>query len=114
VAESWNSMLETRGESQKIASRWRNRVSRKKPAEINHVQTVIEVLSVGLKAHGEPVALVHICANGRIDGKRGLHTTAVKIDAIHDGLAVLRQRFGGTVRDSRLWALCCPCFSVTS
>lgn len=61
--------LETRGKPQKIASRRRNRVSRKKSAEINHVQTVIEVLSVGLKAHGEPVALVQICANGRIDGK---------------------------------------------
>jgi hypothetical protein len=43
--------LELSRETHGHVSRWPNRVPGKQSAEINHIQNVIQVLGIGLKAH---------------------------------------------------------------
>ena len=60
--ESPQIQSEVRGQPEVIAARWRNGVTGEKSGEVNHIQPVVEVLYVGLKAHATLVLLPKICS----------------------------------------------------
>ncbi len=86
------SRLISRGEVEGVAAGRADGVAGEEAAEIDDVQAIVQVLAVGLKVEGQFVGLIKLSAERGVDSEGGLDASAVDVDAVDDGLAILGQR----------------------
>ena len=83
--------LETGGQTEGVTTGWPDGITGKQTAEVDYVESVVDVLHVGLEAHLESVGAPDIGAERRVDRERWAHAAFVEVDAINNGLTVLRK-----------------------
>ena len=82
--------LEARRKPQRKITRGSDGVAGEQASEIDHVENVVQVLAVGLEAHGYAVRLIDFGSRGGIGLKRGQDAPAVEVDSADDLGAILR------------------------
>ena len=87
-------VLKGRCKAKEITSGRADSVAREQAAEVDHVEAVVEVLSVGLQPERSAFFFVEVGAGGDIDGKCGFDASVSEVDAIDHILAVFRKRLG--------------------
>lgn len=73
---------------------WANCIAREEPSKVDHVQNVVQIQSIGLKADVQAVRFMDVCTCGGVGLKSGINSTAIEVDAIQDLLTILCQNRG--------------------
>src|SRR6185437_8185660 len=76
------------------APRRANGIAGKEPAKVDDIETIVQILSIDLKAHLEPLAPVDVGAQRSIDRKQRENAAACEVDAADDLWTILSQRVG--------------------
>src|SRR5580704_451057 len=83
--------LEVGVKPQAKAARRTNGVAGEKAAEVDHVQNIVKVLSVGLNIHLHAIRLVNLRPGRGVDLERWINAASSEVDPIQHLLSVLRQ-----------------------
>jgi hypothetical protein len=83
--------LEAGVEAKGEASCGPNGIAGEETAEVDNVETVVQIVTVGLKTCGDSVALVYICSKRGLNGQRGVDTATVEVETVDDGRPVLGE-----------------------
>src|SRR5258706_7843081 len=75
-------LLKGGGEAEVIAAGWGNGGGGEEAGEVEDVEAVVEVLSVGLQVDGALFFLVELSASREIDRKRRLDAAVIEIDTV--------------------------------
>ena len=81
-------MLKTGGEAHHDTARGTDGVAGKEPSKIDDINNVGEILPVDLKAHIQPLRIIHIRTHGGTYLKSGVDAPSREVDPIHNLLTV--------------------------